>query len=282
MINILRAIVIIVVAGLLSSVAIFRVNGAVVADFSGGNGSTLPDQYVGATGAGWSSAWSAGSAISGSVTNTSPLSGGGNYLSVGLTSTPGSVTYLNRTWSNTDVSYTGNVALSWTFRLDSSLTSFDSQSDVIHFYDGLGAGASFMVSGFGASTGSAVGQTWAFYNGSRDGASWNGGNYVNTGIAIIPDTVYTFSIALDPSTRSWVGTVSNGTASFTSSALGFRTSAYSASGTFTMGMQEEISSNNLTASLDSLSIVPEVRISLLVALGVIFFLGKKRFQITNQ
>ncbi|MBN8709358.1 MAG: hypothetical protein J0I10_08255 [Verrucomicrobia bacterium] len=268
-----------IVIGLIGPMSL-AARAAVIANFTEGNGSTLPDQYVGAAGAGWTTAWTNTNAtvLTGNVTNTSPLSGGGNYLSLALTQGAGSVTYINRTWSNTEVPYTGGVTLSWSFRLDSPITSFNAQADVLHFYDGLGGAASFLISGFGATTGTASGQTWAFYNGNRDGAAWNGNNYVNTGISITTGTMYTFSVTLDPSTRSWTGTVSNGTSSYTSSALGFRTSAYSANGTFILGMQESVSSKNLTASFDSLSIVPENQTSALAAFGfgLMLFLAKAR------
>ena len=266
-----------VVIGLIGAMSV-AANAAVVANFTDGNGSSLPDQYVGTAGAGWTTAWTStnSTVLTGNVTNASQLSGGGNYLSLALTQGTGGVTYINRTWSNTAVPYSGSLTLSWSFRLDSPMTSFNAQADVFHFYDGLGGGASFLISGFGATTGNAIGQTWAFYNGNRDGAAWNGNNYVSTGISITTGTVYTFSVSLDPATRSWTGTVSNGTSSYTSSALGFRTSAYSANGTFILGMQESNTSKNLTASFDSLSIVPEGQTWALATFGLMLFLAKMR------
>ena len=62
---------------------------AIVANFTDGNGSGTPDSFPGIAGDGWAGPWlhnsgstqNGGATITATVTNTSPLLGGGNYLS---------------------------------------------------------------------------------------------------------------------------------------------------------------------------------------------------------
>ena len=69
------------------------------ADFTDGNGTSLPDQYEGTAGDGWLEPWNVfGDPSIGGVINASPLNGGGNYLSFteDNTDTETSFAYLSR------------------------------------------------------------------------------------------------------------------------------------------------------------------------------------------
>ena len=235
--------------------------GAVVANFTDGTGTASPDQYTGTAGSGWTGAWGklpgSGSIITATVANTSPLKGGGNYLSMSMNSTSSGNEYLTRTWDSSAVAYTGPLTLSWQFRLDSPLGGFTGITDQVAFADGSGPNLSFFIVAEGATQGNALAQTWAFYNGQRNAGSFDASLFVSTGISLVSGAVYDFSVTLDPSTRSWVGTVSNGVTSFTSGTLGFRTNAFSAVGTFEAGLRSDGVGGAVTGSLDSISIVPE-------------------------
>lgn len=54
----------------------------IIAHFTGGNGTDVPDQYKGSTGDGWASAWDDIGTISATVVTTSELDNGGRYLQV--------------------------------------------------------------------------------------------------------------------------------------------------------------------------------------------------------
>jgi hypothetical protein len=248
---------------------------AVIADFSGGNGTATPDQYLGTSGAGWSGAWVQPAGLSGTVVNTSPLDGGGNYLQANLSSTSAGL-FINRSWDSAAAPYTDPLTISWTFRFDSPLTNFTAAADTIGFLEGVGANSTFQINALGLGSGGAPTRTWAFYDGNQDGGAFNANNYVSTGMALVSGTVYEFSVTLDPSTRTYVGTVSNGTTTFVSDPLGFRTSAFSANGSVQFGMRQSTGTDNFQFSLDSIQIVPEPSALGLVLLGLAGFGLRRR------
>jgi hypothetical protein len=240
---------------------------AVIADFSGGNGTATPDQYVGTAGDGWSGAWAQPTGLSGTVVNTTPLNGGGNYLQANLSNTTAGL-FINRSWDDAAVSYTDPLTISWSFRFDSPLTNFTVAADTIGFLDGVGATSTFQINALGLGSGTAPTRTWVFYDGNQDGGAFNANNYVSSGMALVSGTVYDFSVTLDPSTRTYVGTVSNGITTFTSDPLGFRTSAFSANGSVQFGMRQSAGTDNFQFSLDSVQIVPEPSALALAMLGL--------------
>jgi hypothetical protein len=230
---------------------------SVTADFAGGNGIAAPDKYQGIIGGGWSGPWSQPSGISGSVVSSVPLKSGGNYLSAALTAANPYVAYITRGWDKGSVSYTAPITICWRFRFDSSLTNFAATTDQIGFIEGDGAAATFQINAFGMAQGTALARTWAFYNGTQNNAAWNASRYVNTGIPLVQGTVYDFSVTLDPLTRTWIGTVTDGTTSYTSPTLGFRTASASANGMVQFGLREDTGSDNLRFSLDAIMIAAE-------------------------
>jgi len=72
-----------------------------VADFTGGNSSAIVDAFQGIAGSGWQGGWvmnQTNATSTGTVSNTSPLNGGGNYLAMTSTTsgTGASATGWNR------------------------------------------------------------------------------------------------------------------------------------------------------------------------------------------
>lgn len=257
----------------------------VIANFTGGTGTASADQYAGTSGSGWNAGWNSTRVGPGTVVNTSPLSGGGgNYLhidhSVGAVSGNFDV---SRAWQNAAVSYTQPLTLSWQVRYDGDSdgndSTFTSTSDQLVFADGsVGTGSTFFIAVFGANSGSAVAKNWAFYNGLNN-TTLDTSRYVDSGITLTVGTVYTFNATMSPTTATWVGSVSDGTNSFTSGTLNFRSAATSAAGTFSFRSAQSNSADGMQVSLDSISIaaIPEPTALSLLGVGVLAItIGKRR------
>lgn len=236
---------------------------AIEANFTDGNGTTSPDQYAGTAGDGWSGGWNASSNGSDSATvvinPSTDVDGGGNYLKL-TAAASGSARYFTRNWDNNTVSHSGPVTVSWQTRLQNpvNFNQFDDGADALLFSEGNGGSASYFIAAYGANNGGAVAKSWAFYDGPQDGSGFNSSNFVDTGIALAVDTVYTFSIDIDPTNQTWVGTISNGVTSFTSDELGFRSAATALSGVFQAGFANN-TGQTMDLALDSISIsaIPE-------------------------
>jgi hypothetical protein len=84
-----------------------------------------------------------------------------------------------------------------------------------------------------------IGGTWQAFNGSANGGP---NTYVDTGLSASPGTAYDFAVTIDPATRKWAVTISNGTSGVTLSNLNFRTT------TFTTDTTEAIGGRWLTFS----------------------------------
>jgi hypothetical protein len=194
-------------------------------NFSGGNGTDAVDQYTGIAGSGWKTPWTtaAGSAMSGysgTVTNTTPLAGGGDYLqmsmTLGATSAGNQWMRLSRQIDNAAINLSSAVMISFTLRPDSLVSN---------------ANETFTIFGGTAATNNTgAGDTWKI---TGDGGGWgvyNGNTLVNLGRlgpANLQDTTYKFTIYSDPTTKSYVVTIDNLTngQTITSSTLGWRTTA---------------------------------------------------------
>ena len=132
----------------------------IIANFTGGNdtnnGGTAtpaPDTYTGAAGNGWSQAWYPGGNIAGDLTGTvvatSPLLGGGNYLSMTDSAADTSDSTLTRAYGGNGVSPTVNQTITFDYRLDTSLNSasYITVGDALN--DAAGVGSSSSPSSFG-------------------------------------------------------------------------------------------------------------------------------------
>jgi YD repeat-containing protein len=215
----------------------------IAANFSGttATGETgETDRYPGTAVAGhwagaWAGAWAgpvSSATLNTSVANSSPVRGGGNYFSGTMTASValggGSI---NRGYvSAGDVNTGGIHRVSFDFRLDGSLATFTSTSDQVNLFgdstsrSGTGATNTWVLSALGVPSGTSP--TWVFQDGNRAGGV---AGTVNTGVALMPQTVYHFTVVVDPANRSYTASVSDGGTgaghSFSSGALGFRTSA---------------------------------------------------------
>lgn len=203
--------------------------GATIANFDGGNGTGSVDAFVGTAGDGWLGAWSSagsnGSSTSGTVTTSSPLvSGSGNYLSATVngssTNSANTQAYTGRVLDATAFDYAEPIALSFLFRPDSAFSSGSSQFRIMQNAPGVtsGTGPSNLWT---ISSGTTATPTWSF-----GGLPTSGGTnqLFDSGISVVTGHVYSFSLLLDMTEKSYVGTVTdlNTSVSFTSNVIFFR------------------------------------------------------------
>jgi len=175
--------------------------GAVIANFSAGNTTAAVDGYVGmadTAGAGWATPWgiNGSSALwSNSVSATSPLAGGGNYLALSLgRSTSDAVGTVNRRWDTTALDNTKAYTVSFDLRVDSNLNTVGTDSNSRVFVSGdTNAGA----------TGTSTSTTWSIqaYYSSANGVTWgytnNSGTPTTTGVAVTNDPMR-FVVSVNP------------------------------------------------------------------------------------
>jgi len=241
---------------------------AILANFTGGNGTSLVDQYQGIAGAGWDAGWGTSGVTvpTATVANGSPINGSGNYLNVTYSATTDGA--LGRDFTGTG-GLGVDIAQPVTFTLDlrvNTLTGFNSNTDYLSVHatnnnDGasmfnVSGLSSFIIRAYGASP--SVGENaneWLLYNGASDGATFNTDNFVNSGMALASGTTYQFIITSDPTTKKYSGSINNGTTSVNWSNLGWRSVAASDK----LGFNERVSAGSdlISYSLDNISIVPE-------------------------
>lgn len=240
------------------------------ANFTGGNGTASFDQYTGVAGGGWASAWNVvQNTVEGTqtigVANTSPVSSGGNYLSFSNTGTNGGNNLgLNRTWdTNTFSATAAPFRISFDLRID-SVSGWNSTNDYITLSTGgsgnasPGGGSTFIIRAYGANIGTAVANTWAFYNGGKDGLGFNTSLFISSGMAVTSGTTYKFTIDLNPAALTYVATINNGTTSISSAAMGYRTNLANKS-TFQINSMNSAPADTFAYSLDSvgITVIPE-------------------------
>lgn len=246
----------------------------IIADFTAGNTSSAVDGYVGMAGDGWSGAWQTKTTNttinSASVTNTSPLTPtSGNYLAIQTSNAANAgnpAMAVNRQYgaAGGGVSLTSPTTFSFLFRPDTG-----SSADYRYYI--------FDASAASASTGSictwtiaAIGGYWQVLNGNRAGGITS---TITTPVALTLGTTYGFTVVTDPLTQTWGITISdvNGTALYTNSSLGFRSSATSLGGYLAFGVADSTpaTASSFGYSVDSIAIVPEPGVASLAALGFI-------------
>jgi hypothetical protein len=258
---------------------------AIVANFNDGDGTTLVDQYTGVAGDGWLGPWStavggSGTASAPAVLSTTPLNGGGNYLSVPFTA--GSSINDNFVATIRQFGASGGVdpTLPHTIKFDyrpeakNEIVNAEFRSRYQIFGSAtLPTGDTsvnttwWAVAGAGT-TGSAptgvVINTWGFLNNPTPGTTVapTGMAFVSTGITMNANAVYHFEIAVNPAAKTYIGKISDGTTTFTSEPLNFRNQgdlATSASYMAFGARQQNTANEGLTDypfSFDSVSIVP--------------------------
>ncbi len=245
------------------------------------------------SGTGWSAGWiesenqgmgTGNARADGTITSTSPLNGGGSYLSV-TTAVANAETGIRRSIGSMSASpYT--VSFDW--RYDSNIANFNSYDDRIHF----GATASAIhgtndsftwiigvVGGNGTTNFSA--REWYFYNGvSTTTTSLNvftSNNMRMTGMMLESDVVYSITVNVDPASQTYSASISNGTTSFSASGLNFRNQGTTNNASnLVLGGSNTGTNHTLNWSIDSISVVPEPSSGLLAMLsGVLCFVRRR-------
>lgn len=272
----------------LALVALSSANAQVLTlDFADGNGTTSVDQFQGIAGSGWRGGWinAAGTGVTsygGNVTNTSPLtSGGGNYLSMNFSVVGGGGTgtqfmRLSRQIDNTAISLTSAVAYSFTLRPDSPQSSANESLTIF--------------SGTSANQSTGPSDTWRI---TSSGSGWSLSNgdagQVSVGLLGSPNnmsgTAFQFSILSDPTTKTYVATITNLTnnQSFTSAALAWRSGTTNTENTYLnfASVSNASTANTFGYSLDGLSVAPvpepgTVALATLGGLTILVMAAKRR------
>lgn len=248
----------------------------VIANFDGGNSTSVVDAYQGKAGNGWTGAWStAGTnsiSVTGLVASASPLlSGSGNYLTgtiAGPTSNnANSQGYIGRVVSATSFDYAVPLQLSFLYRPDTTLSG--SQRYRILGNANSVTGATGPSNLFTIDSGTTATPTWNF----------GGAATSDSGLSVIAGDTYSFTLSLDMHAHSYTATVLNLTTSdsWTSSSIGFRNTATVSDFALELGALiatggAQTSANQVHFSADSISIsnIPEpTTIAALMGAGVL-------------
>jgi hypothetical protein len=234
----------------------------VTAFFTGGNSSTIVDAYPGAIGDGWLGQWktlgSSGGTVTATVANTTPLENG-------------TANYLQTTVVASQVSSTGTISrqVDGKSTIDLSVPhqiAFDFRPDMVS--PGM---RYFLFSRLGnASSGTSSNDTWeilgyenlgwVFCNGNGQGSPSSQTSYVgvfSTITKLVAGRTYHFVITVNPATKSWTATVTDGITNYSSPTLGFRANSTTDGEFIEWGASKSdntTTGNNFTFSLGSLEI----------------------------
>jgi len=255
----------------------------VAARFTGGGSDAAPvtdvvDAYVGMPGDGWATAWEKATLRADAtvaVSTASPVKSGGEYLSVsavGTTEATMGRAVVARDYKTTDapgIDWSAEHTIKFTVRIDETtigdpefdtFTAFDDRYlmfDASGLQSGPSEAATWMITAYAAEgdyAGAEVVGQWSFYDGQRDDGAMNGALNVDTDVDIVAGGVYDFTIVVDPETRSYNATVSDGVHSFTANDLGWRTSAADVGGYLHFGTRQSDEIDVRAFSLDDLVI----------------------------
>lgn len=240
----------------------------IVADFTGGAGTTSVDQLDGKAGDGWTGGWNKiGGTTVGTLTNATPINGGGNYLAItNLEPTGGG--YTREVTSFADINFATSIyTLELDFRIDSA----------IHNNMQMG-----LRGGNGVNTGSdvlgnikAVNDTWRVINGNGSGGS----NDVNTGMAVISGDTYHVEFQFDPNTLTYILTLDNlddELPAYVSGVLNWRRTTVDLTPTFFIGKQFDTGNPGGDISFDSLLISVPTPAALPAGLSLLGLLVMRR------
>jgi hypothetical protein len=243
---------------------------------------------------GWQGAWTAaGTSLTDTVSSATPVNGGGNYLSMSLSGVGGGSEGRKYGGAGDTVSLSGRQIINWDFRVDESAasltTNFTLGTDRYQFFGDSAFLSTSATSNewFAFASGAipaAAGGTftalhWEFYSGGTSSTAFGSGTLVDSGLTLTSGTTYHFTIDTDPATKTYVGTVSDGTTSFTSGTLNWRnfsTNPTASGGIFTAGLATSAAGETRAAALDSIVIVPEPSTITLLAIMGIIGLGVRR------
>jgi len=254
----------------------------ITANFTDGNGTTLPDQWTGVAGAGWAGAWSAvGSDTGTGVTNTSPLAGGGNYLHFVDNTTTQSVLARRQYQTAGEVDITKPYSISLNFRYDGLGSEFTTFADRIAIFGdtsgivtGTNATNTWCIGVAASNSGAGGGQSvfagnWYFIdnNGSNAFAT---GNMVDTGLAFVAGREYAIIVDIDPTTGTYSASIDDGVNDpFSASDMTFRRGAGAVNTNWLyVSTISTTASESIPFSVDNISIVPEPSVSVLFLAGL--------------
>ncbi|MBC8008623.1 MAG: Ig-like domain repeat protein [Burkholderiales bacterium] len=244
--------------------------GVVRARFSDGVGSFWPQQYPGVAGDGWAGAWSGTVNANVSGASAAPLRADtGVYLSVARTGGSGStLDGIVRQWSNATRPTDQFSRITFDVRLDSPAAVFNNGSDnltlTIRSITGATSGpeSTFFVRTFGAPTGLLATREWGVYSGDGVSNVYNAARFVPTGLICEPGVTYTFTVDLfGASGAGTTGgkahgtydvTISDGTTTVQVLGSRFRSTAYSSGGFLSFSSGQNLATDNLTFSVDSI------------------------------
>jgi hypothetical protein len=233
----------------------------------------------------WGSAW---------TTSTNPLTpGSGTYVQFrtvtgGVEKRPGPISaggYGVRKRMDSAVLDTSTTAhtVSFDFRLESDLTTFNTFDDRLHIFaspvelGNTNANTTWSVGVVGANNGSGITPLyWYFYDrNTSDG--FNGANMYFTNVPLQSGVTYSFVIDVDPETASYSASISSSAGSDGASNLGFRNGTAGSAGDFLVfGGNVSATDEAFGFSFDNVIVVPEPSASLLALMGACGFALRRR------
>lgn len=206
------------------------------AGFEGASGTV--DHFPGIAGDGWATGWGTQNntnvSYAGAIATASPLDASPNYLSFARTSGTGTGgTVVRRTFTTLDdVSPAQPHRISFKYRFDGNFTEFNGQfNDRLQIFGDASAilstatSNSWIIAAAAADNGTTndipAPNTWFAFD-NHGNTNFTGTNLVNTGIALVPGTVYTFQIDVFPSQGKYELTLTDGVNTSFLSDLDFR------------------------------------------------------------
>jgi hypothetical protein len=293
-----------VAAVLISCFAAMSGSAAIVANFADGNDDTngganppTVDSFRGAAGDGWNGAWTrqtnflAASLVqfTTTVSNSTPLNGGGNYLSATLdASALTSGTFGQAAVARKYDAMSGGVdptlphVISFDFRPDVAL-QLGSLNDRFQIFDNVGGFQSstlssntWVLAAYGSGSGGPIGTVagnWGFISGSTSSNAFTSQTFIDTGLTITAGTTYHVEIQTDPDNKEWTASISDGNSTFNSGTLLWRNQGVNTAGTYlhwgALRTSAAASGPVTDFSLDNIAIwVPEPPSVALLALGL--------------
>lgn len=215
-------------------------------------------------GTGWSGNWAQATASvqTAAMGSSSPVSGGGSYLTYRTNAAGTNGNYRDFAAAAAGLPHTVVMHV----RVDSLGVFWDGTnlSDRLQIYGETGSGTSDAGTGaawlimaspnFKTPAGAPSGN-WQVYNGARNGA-WSSNYMVNSGIPVMEGGVYTLRVTVYPATQSYDVEISEGTNVFTRADLGFRTGNTTAPDRLVLSnkIRATGSGNQLGLSYDSIRI----------------------------
>lgn len=273
-----------VLTGIVSLVAVHAATAQVLPlDFVDGNGAAFVDQYQGISGSGWTTGWVSSfgggtSAASASVTNTLPITSGGDYLHVTYdTAASGDRSArVSRQWdtSGASISLAAPINISFNFRSDTVIA---------------GAAQGFVIFGSSAATSSTGGNdSWKFTLDGGGISVYNDNTLTALASAAqagtnVAGTPLKFSLLIDPTANTYIASVTrlDTNVTFTSGILTLRNGADASLSYLNFVALGGASMSGLGYSIDNITVVPEPSAFVylgLAGLGAMFLIFRRRIR----